>query len=56
MDDLSNSVIFPRGGKLPGEFSKNFTGQAYLEMLSGRVNALNSKLAIDGDRKGFVYG
>lgn len=34
MDDLSNSVIFPRGGKLPGEFSKNFTGQAYLEMLA----------------------
>lgn len=34
MDDLSNSVIFPRGGKLPDEFSKNFTGQAYLEMLA----------------------
>ena len=41
MDDLSNSVIFPRGGKLPGEFSKNFTGQAYLEMLSGGGDGFN---------------
>ena len=34
MSDLSNSVIFPRGGKLPEAVGKNFTGQAYLEMLA----------------------
>lgn len=32
--DLSNSIIFPKGEKLPEIFSKNFTGQAYLNMLS----------------------
>lgn len=31
--DLSNSVIFPKGDKLPEAFSKYFTGQAYLQML-----------------------
>jgi len=32
-NDLSNSVIFPKGEKLPEEFSKNFVGQAWLQML-----------------------
>ncbi len=31
--DLSNSVIFPKGDVLPPQFSKNFVGQAYLQML-----------------------
>jgi quercetin dioxygenase-like cupin family protein len=35
MADLSNSVIFPRGGKLPEPFCKFFKGQAYLHMLNG---------------------
>ncbi|WP_371380997.1 cupin domain-containing protein [Sporomusa aerivorans] len=33
MSDLSNSVIFPKGGKMPAPYNKNFTGQAYLQML-----------------------
>lgn len=33
MADWSNSVIFPKGGELPEVFSRNFIGQAYLEML-----------------------
>lgn len=32
-NDLSSSVIFPKGEKLPPEFSKNFVGQAWLQML-----------------------
>ena len=34
MDDCKRSVIFPVGEKLPEMFSKNFVGQAYLQMLS----------------------
>lgn len=33
MSDLSNSIIFPKGNKMPESFSKNFIGQAYLHML-----------------------
>ncbi|VBB04912.1 Hypothetical protein LUCI_0118 [Lucifera butyrica] len=33
MSDLNNSVIFPKGNKMPEPFSKNFIGQAYLHML-----------------------
>lgn len=33
MSDLSNSIIFPKGNKMPEPFSKNFIGQAYLQML-----------------------
>ena len=32
--DLSNSIIFPKGDKLPDFISKNFVGQAYIGMLS----------------------
>jgi len=32
--DLSKGVIFPIGDKLPEMFSKYFTGQAYLNMLT----------------------
>lgn len=39
--DLSNSVIFPRGEKLPEIFSKNFNGQAYLRMLSASGDEWN---------------
>lgn len=31
--DLSDSVIFPKGAKLSEAFSKNFVGQAWLQML-----------------------
>ena len=31
--ELSNSVIFSRGEALPEQFSKNFIGQCYLNML-----------------------
>ncbi|MGE5379636.1 MAG: cupin domain-containing protein [Methylocystaceae bacterium] len=33
MNEINNSVIFPKGEKLPSEFSKNFVGQAWLHML-----------------------
>ncbi|MEA4835556.1 MAG: cupin domain-containing protein [Anaeromusa sp.] len=33
MSDLSNSVIFPKGNKMPEPYNKYFVGQAYLEML-----------------------
>ena len=33
MSDLSNSVIFPKGNKMPEPYSNYFTGQAYLQML-----------------------
>lgn len=33
MNDLSSSIIFPKGDKLPPQFSKNFIGTAYLQML-----------------------
>ena len=33
MSDLSNSVIFPKGNKMPEPYNKYFAGQAYLEML-----------------------
>lgn len=32
--DLSKGVIFPIGDKLPEQFSSNFIGQAYLNMLT----------------------
>ncbi|SDF37903.1 cupin domain-containing protein [Sporomusa acidovorans] len=33
MNNISDSVIFPKGSKMPEPFNKYFTGQAYLEML-----------------------
>jgi 4-carboxymuconolactone decarboxylase len=33
MNDLSQSVIFPKGERIPSQFSKYFTGTAYLSML-----------------------
>lgn len=33
MSDLSNSVIFQKGNKMPKPFNKKFIGQAYLQML-----------------------
>lgn len=30
---MNNSVIFQKGNKMPEPFSKNFIGQAYLQML-----------------------
>ena len=33
MNDLSQSVVFPKGDKLPPQFSKYFIGTAYLSML-----------------------
>lgn len=33
MKELSNSVIFSKGNKMPELYSKNFIGQAYLQML-----------------------
>ena len=41
MDDLSNSVIFPWAGSCPGNSARIFTGQAYLEMLSGGGDGFN---------------
>ena len=32
-NNLSENIIFPKGEKLPEEFSKYFTGTAYLNML-----------------------
>jgi quercetin dioxygenase-like cupin family protein len=32
-NNLSNSIIFSKGEKLPSEFSNNFVGQAWLQML-----------------------
>jgi quercetin dioxygenase-like cupin family protein len=39
--DLSESVIFPKGKKLPEQFSKYFTGTAYLNMLIPGDNEFN---------------
>ncbi|WP_371366044.1 hypothetical protein SRRS_05690 [Sporomusa rhizae] len=33
MNDVSNSVVFPQGNKMPEPFNKYFIGQAYLDML-----------------------
>jgi len=33
VNDLSNSVIFPKGNKMPEPYNKYFIGQAYLQML-----------------------
>jgi quercetin dioxygenase-like cupin family protein len=33
MNDLSQSVIFPKGERIPSQFSKYFVGTAYLSML-----------------------
>ena len=33
MNNINDSVIFPKGSKMPESFNKYFTGQAYLEML-----------------------
>ena len=33
LNNLSESVIFPKGEKLPEHFSKYFTGNAWLNML-----------------------
>ena len=33
MGALSESVIFPRGDKIPEQYSKYFVGTAYLRML-----------------------
>lgn len=41
MNDLKNSVIFPKGEKLPEIFSKNFVGQAWLHMLVSGGDAFN---------------
>jgi quercetin dioxygenase-like cupin family protein len=41
MSDLSNSVIFPKGDKLPDAVSKYFIGQAYLHMLVSGGNEWN---------------
>ena len=38
---LGNGVVFPKGGPLPEVFAKNFTGQAYLEMLVPGGNEFN---------------
>ncbi|MGB9929976.1 MAG: cupin domain-containing protein, partial [Methanosarcina sp.] len=38
---LSESVIFPKGEKLPEQFSKYFTGNAWLYMLVPRDNGFN---------------
>lgn len=40
-NDLSNSVIFPKGERLPEMFSKFFSGKAYLEMLVPGGNEFN---------------
>ena len=40
-NDLSQSVIFPKGEKLPEQFSKYFTGNAWLNMLVPRDNEFN---------------
>ena len=34
IDEFEKSLIFPLGNKLPEEFSKNFIGQAHLNMLT----------------------
>lgn len=39
--DASNSVIFPKGDKLPEMFSKYFIGDAYLSMLVPGGNEFN---------------
>ena len=41
MNDLSESVIFPKGEKIPEQYSKYFVGTAYLSMLVGRDNEFN---------------
>jgi len=40
-NDLSNSVIFPKGDVLPPQISKNFTGKAWLKMLVLGGNEFN---------------
>jgi quercetin dioxygenase-like cupin family protein len=44
-NDLSNSVIFPRGQALPPVFSKYFSGMAYLQMLVPRDNEWNCPIS-----------
>ncbi len=40
-EKLSESVIFPKGEKLPEQFSRNFTGTAYLSMIVPRDDEFN---------------
>lgn len=40
-NNLSESVIFPQGEKLPEQFSKYFTGNAWLNMLVSGDNKFN---------------
>ena len=40
-NNLSESVIFPKGDKIPEQFSKYFTGTAYLSMLVPGDNEFN---------------
>jgi quercetin dioxygenase-like cupin family protein len=40
-NDLSNSVIFPKGDVLPPQFSRNFIGTAWLQMLVLGGNEFN---------------
>jgi quercetin dioxygenase-like cupin family protein len=41
LNNLSDGVIFPKGEKIPEQFSKYFTGNAYLSMLVTGGNEFN---------------
>jgi quercetin dioxygenase-like cupin family protein len=41
MNTLSESVIFPKGEKIPEQYSRYFVGTAYLSMLVARDNEFN---------------
>jgi quercetin dioxygenase-like cupin family protein len=41
VNDLCNSVIFPKGDVLPPQFSRNFIGTAWLKMLVPGGNEFN---------------
>ncbi|MDK2911146.1 MAG: hypothetical protein PWR29_103 [Methanolobus sp.] len=40
-NDLSESVIFPKGEKLPEQLSKYFSGKVWVSMLAERDNEFN---------------
>ncbi|HWQ49188.1 MAG TPA: cupin domain-containing protein [Methanosarcina sp.] len=44
-NDLNESVIFPKGEKLPEQVSKYFTGNAWLNMLVPKDNEFNCPIS-----------
>ncbi|WP_418627376.1 hypothetical protein [Anaerosinus sp.] len=39
-EDFNKGIIFSKGEKMPAPFNKNFSGQAYLEMLVAKKHLI----------------